>query len=258
MKFRINHLTRAVSHIFMLLFTLLLWVACEKEKMPFKDLDYSYETDSVTDVDGNVYKTVKIGDQWWMAENLRVIHYRDLSSIFYDQSMTDKDWADLTKGAYCYLYNGSTPYNGLLYNWYAISNSNGIAPEGWHIPTDDDWKELERFLGMTVDTSNLIGWRGTHEGEKLKSPKTETQLWIIDQNIHNTNESGFTAFPGGCRLLNGIYVDAGPNSTAFWWTSSEAGSDQAWYRYLDYQYAGVFRYYASKASGFSIRCVKDE
>lgn len=243
--------------ILMILISLFSAAACEKERMPSRDPDFSFETDSLTDVDGNVYRTVKIGDQWWMAENLSVIHYRNNIPIYYDQSMPDSEWAALTKGTYCYLYNGSTPFNGILYNWRVINNPNEIAPEGWHVPSDDDWKELEMYLGMTSDTANLVGWRGTHEGEKLKSPKSETRAWTIDQDIHNTNESGFTAFPGGCRLLVGLYTDAGPNSTGFWWTSSEVGDNQAWYRYLDYQYSGVFRYYTSKSSGFSIRCVKD-
>jgi uncharacterized protein (TIGR02145 family) len=258
MKRRINSYNGFIHFIPVILLTLFSLIACEKEKMPFEDPVYTFETDSLTDVDGNVYNTVKIGDQWWMAENLRTIHYRNQVSIYYNQSMPDAEWAGLTKGAYCYLYNGSAPYDGMLYNWFVISNPNGIAPEGWHVPTDDDWRKLEMHLGMASDTANLIGWRGTNEGEKLKSPKSETRLWTIDQDIHNTNESGFTAFPGGCRLLDGVYVDAGPNSTGFWWTSSEVGNDQAWYRYLDYQYSGVFRYFTAKTNGFSIRCVKDE
>jgi uncharacterized protein (TIGR02145 family) len=146
----------------------------------------------------------------------------------------------------------------MLYNWYVISDTNGITPEGWRIPTDEDWKKLESYVGMSTDMLNTIGWRGTHEGEKLKSPSNSTMAWTLDQDIHNTNESGFTAFPAGCRLFDGSFVDSGPNSTGFWWTSSESDNNQAWYRYLDYKHAGIFRHYAPKACGLSIRCVKDE
>lgn len=231
--------------------------------MPSKSLIYSFETDSITDVDGNVYKTVRIGDQWWMTENLKVAHYRNGIPVFYSQRLTNKEWEELEKGAFCYLNNSSIPYNGLLYNWYAIVDKNGISPEGWRVPTDDDWKELEQFLGMNPDTIDLTGWRGTHEGEKLKSPSTKNTsiFWTIDQSIKNTNESGFSAMPGGFRLFNGSYGHSGPNSTGtstgFWWSSSVNGNGQVWYRYLDYKYGGVFRFYAPKSSGFSIRCVKD-
>jgi uncharacterized protein (TIGR02145 family) len=236
------------SHLFIIWIglALFLFIACEKEKMPFNQPAYKVETDSMSDVDGNVYRTVKIGDQWWMAENLRVGHYRNHVPVYYNQSQPDSAWSKLKKGAYCYLYNSYVPYNGMLYNWYVISDTNGIAPEGWRIPTDDDWKKLEWFIGMTADTANIIGWRGTHEGEKLKSAKTKNLAWRLDQSIQNTNESGFSALPGGCRLYNGSYGDSGQNSTGFWWTASDAGTDQAWFRYLDYHYAGIFRYYGPK------------
>jgi uncharacterized protein (TIGR02145 family) len=240
-----------------LLIFLILSAACEKEKMPHKDPAYVFETDSVKDIDGNVYKTVKIGDQWWMAENLRAKHYRTGTPIAYNQSQADSLWMNLKIGSFCYLYNSSIPYNGPLYNWYAVNNPDEIAPEGWHIPTDDDWKKLEIFLGMNSEKADLITWRGTNEGEKLKSPRTKTLGWKIDQNINNSNESGFSALPGGCRLYNGLYIDNDPSCTGFWWSSSEIATNKAWYRYLDYKSGGIFRDYAQKSSGFSIRCVKD-
>jgi uncharacterized protein (TIGR02145 family) len=237
--------------------TFFLIPSCTKEKMPFDDPSFKYETDSVKDIDGNVYKTVKIGDQWWMAENLRVRHYRNNVPVGYNQSMPDSQWMKLQTGAYCYLYNSPVPYNGMLYNWQAVNGTNGIAPDGWHVPTNDDWIKLEIFLGMNSDVAGIIGWRGTHEGEKMKSPITEYLGWKIDQNMNNSNESGFAALPGGCRLYNGLYIDKDPSFTGFWWSSSEYGTDQAWYRHLDYKNGGVFRYYAPKSSGYSIRCVKN-
>jgi len=224
--------------------------------MPVNDPVYTYETDSIIDIDGNVYKTVRIGDQWWMAENLRVKKYRNGTNIYYNASMTPTEWAGLTTGAYCNLNDSHIPANGSLYNWYAIVHPGGLAPEGWRIPTDEDWKKLERFIGMHADTINLSGWRGTHEGEKLKSRISEKFSWKLDPNMNHTNQYGFTAFPGGLRLFNGSFGESG-GSAGFWWSSTEAGNGNAWYRYLDYRVGGVFRYFAPKASGYSIRCVKD-
>jgi uncharacterized protein (TIGR02145 family) len=252
-----NFVLKNYLSVISLCLVLICCLSCEKEKMPFEQIIYEFEYDSIKDVEGNTYKTVKIGDQWWMAENLKVGHYRNNVPLFYDQSLTDSEWASLKQGAFCNLYNSSLPYNGVLYNWYAVINTNGIAPEGWHIPTDADWKKLEQFVGMNDGVAEMIGWRGTDEGEKLKSPKGKTFAWRIDPNINNTNQSGFTAFPGGCRLFNGNYGDSGQNSTGFWWTSSEHDNDQAWYRYLDYRYKGIFRYYCPKECGYSVRCVKD-
>lgn len=238
-------------------FILFLLTSCEKEKMPFKDPVYVFETDSMIDIEGNVYKTVKIGDHWWMAENLKVKHYRNNVLIHINSLMSDDAWANYKKGSMCY-YNSIVQYSGPLYNWYAVTDTNGIAPEGWRIPTDNDWKKLEQFLGMHPDTSNLIGWRGTHTGEKLKARENKNMAWSIVANVHNTNESGFSALPGSCRLQNGSWGDPGIYYTGFWWSSSETDNNLAFYRYLDYQYSGIFRYFGPKSCAFSIRCVKDE
>jgi uncharacterized protein (TIGR02145 family) len=248
------------STIFILTICLVLFffMACEKEKMPSREPVYVFETDSITDVEGNVYRTVKIGNQWWMAENLRTSHYRNNVSIFNGQNLADNEWATIKKGAFCTLYNSSVPFNGLLYNCFAIMDTNVIAPQGWHVPTDEDWKQLEQFIGLSPDSVNILGWRGTHCGEKLKSVKTTELGWDIDIGIHNTNEFGFSALPGGCRLENGSFNDAGQYSSGFWWTSSNNGNGEAWYRYLDYHYSGIFRHYAPKASCYSIRCIKNE
>ena len=100
-------------------------------------------TDTITDIDGNVYEIIKIGNQWWMAENLKVTRYSNGDAI---PNITDgSEWTNLTTGAYC-VYNNENNNNstyGLLYNWYAIADGRNIAPEGWHIPTDAEWKELE-------------------------------------------------------------------------------------------------------------------
>lgn len=212
------------------------------------------ETDSITDIDGNVYKTVKIGNRWWMAENLIVTRYSNGDSItFVPQTKPDSEWSNLTTGAYCILDEKL----GYLYNYYIISDSRKIAPTGWHIPTDDEWKEMEMNLGMSSEDLDKVNWRGNDEGNKLKIVGGDASKWLNSSDkytIYGNNESGFTALGGACRIFNGKWGDL--FHTAFWWTSSLKG-DQAWYRSLDYNKSNVFRNYGSKNYGFSIRCIKN-
>ena len=213
------------------------------------------ETGTMTDVEGNVYKTVKIGNQWWMAENLKVKKFSNGNLITHLSS--SQNWiADLP--GYCAWSdesNTTTNFPGLLYNWAVLVDSNNIAPEGWHIPTDAEWKALEKELGMSVAESDLSGWRGNDEGEKLKIESPAD--WIQYGDVWSTNASGFTARAGGCRLFDGSWADPGLSHTGFWWTASEYNSSDAWYRYLDYKNSNIFRSASSKHYGFSIRCVKN-
>jgi uncharacterized protein (TIGR02145 family) len=212
------------------------------------------ETDSITDIDGNIYKTVKIGNQWWMAENLKASRYSNGDSInFVAKNKPDSDWSNLSTGAYCYFDEKF----GFLYNFYTISDSRGIAPSGWHVPTDEEWKEMEVQLGMSQEDANKINWRGTIEGNELKNAGGQTTEWLESSDkftIFGTNESGFAAIGGTCRVFNGLWGDLTHN--AFWWTSSLNG-DEAWYRALDYNKTNVLRFSGSKKYGFSIRCVKN-
>lgn len=222
---------------------------------PKEDPEKALETGTVTDAEGNIYNTVKIGNQWWMSENLNVKKYRDGTSI---QNITDSTgWVSNTTGAYCIYENGNTQSQapGLLYNWYAVNNPAGLAPEGWHIPTDDEWKQLEQSLGMSGAESDHNGWRGTNEGEKLKVAAPSG--WTTFEEVWGTNESGFTALAGGCRLPNATFGQPGLFSTGFWWTNSESNPDEACYRYLDYKNSNIFRSHDSKRYGFSVRCVKN-
>lgn len=229
-------------------FVLLFTTACKKKEKTSP----VQETGSVTDVEGNVYKAIKIGNQWWMAENLKVKKYRNGNPI--PQSQSDTQWKD-TLSAYC-LYDNNPVSPGLLYNWYSVHDTNNIAPAGWHVPSDDEWKVLEQYLGMSKSDADKMNWRGTHEGDKLKI--AAPQGWTSYGAVWATNESGFTALAGGCRLFNSVWGDPGLFSTGFWWSSTENTSNkQAWYRYLDYKNTNVFRFYGSKNYGFSIRCVKD-
>lgn len=155
----------------------------------------------VIDIDGNVYQIVTIGTQVWMAENLKVTHYRNGDVI---PNVTDgPTWAGLTTGAYCEYDNNvaSVATYGRLYNWYAAVDTRNIAPDGWHVPSDEEWKQLETYLGMSQAEADAIGLRGSDEGGMLK--ETGTSHWD-SPNTGATNESGFTALPGGHRRYGGF------------------------------------------------------
>ncbi len=206
------------------------------------------ETGTVTDVDGNTYKTIRIGDLWWMAENLKTTKYRDNTDI---PNVTDNTvWNGLSTGAYCYynnnVANGET--YGALYNWYAVEDARGLAPTGWRVPSDDDWKALEMHLGMSQAAADNIGPRGTDEGRKLKS----TSSW---SSGNGTDEVGFTGLPGGFRSTSTAYTDL--NHKATFWSGSEGDSGEAWRRLLVNYNFQVNRDDIPKQAGFSVRCVKD-
>lgn len=199
------------------------------------------ETGTMTDIDGNTYKTIKIGDQWWMMENLQVTHYRNGDPIPYIESK--EDWSCLSSGAYCYYDNNGINLKsyGMLYNWYAVNDSRGLAPEGWHIPSDEEWQALVDGLGGIENA-----------GGELKA--IDPQRWQ-DPNTGATNASGFTALPGGYRDETGFF--SRKTFYAFYWTATEHNVFRSWYRSLRHFYADVSHYKYHKGSGLSIRCVKD-
>jgi len=210
----------------------------------------------VTDIDGNVYPTVIIGSQEWMAENLKVTKYRDGTSI---TNVTDSSsWRALTTEAYC-IYNNNVSNEGetygALYNWYAVVDSHNIAPEGWHVPTDDEWKELEMALGMSQSEADQTGWRGTNEGSALAG---NADLWVNEvlENDTEFGTSGFIALPGGYRgvILGNFF---GCSGYGYFWSDSENNSHHAWYRLLYYDYTDIYRNNTNKSYGFSVRCIKD-
>jgi uncharacterized protein (TIGR02145 family) len=196
---------------------------------------------TMTDIDRNSYRTVKIGYQWWMAENLKVIHYRNGDPI--PNVTGDTEWYNLATGAYCAYDNNETRAEsyGYLFNWYTVNDSRSIAPSSWHVPTDEEWQTLVDYLGGE-----------SVAGGKLK--ETGTTHWI-DQNTGVTNESGFTARSGGCRCGDGSNINLG--SHALFWSSTESDSDHAWYRGLFFDCSDIYRYYGSRRAGFSIRLVRD-
>ena len=211
-------------------------------------------TGTVTDIDGNVYQTIQIGDQWWMAENLKVTHYRNGDLI--PNVTDDGEWSGLSTGAYCDYDNDPANVDtyGRLYNWYAVDDSRNIAPEGWHVPTDAELKQLEMYLGMSQAEADATSWRGTDEGGKLK--EAGTAHWN-SPNTGATNESGFTALPGGERGYSGVFIEKG--DFIYFWSSSEENSvfHSAWSRTLGYNSQQVRRYGDDEDYGYSVRCVRD-
>ena len=211
---------------------------------------------TITDIDGNIYQTVKIGNQVWMAENLKVTHYRNGDAIPYETN--DNDWAHLTTGAYCVYdidVNNADTY-GNFYNWYAINDNRNIAPPGWHVSTDEDWKELEMFLGMSQEEADdTISDRGTNEGSKIAG---NAALWLDGSLELNAafGESGFSALPAGFRN-HGDGNFAGICRNARFWTSTESVSIYSWYRVLHYNFSIITRANYDKRYGYSIRLVRD-
>ena len=202
---------------------------------------------TMTDQDGNKYQTVKIGSQYWMAENLKVTHYRNGDPI---PNVTDVyEWVNLSIGAYC-VYDNDTSHaetHGYLYNWHAVHDIRHIAPEGWHVPTDNEWKELEMHLGMSQTEADGFDWRGTDEGDKLKS----TSGWVSEGN--GTNESGISAIPSGERNGSGVFNSMG-SKAAFWSSTNDNG---IWGRTLWSSHSDIRRNKWYERLGFSVRLVRD-
>lgn len=223
--------------------------ACKKEKEEAPEIQYG----SMTDIDGNIYRTVNINGKWWMVENLKVKTYRNGLPVA--NLVEDSLW-DSGESGWC-VHPSGTEKHGLLYNWEAVNSAAGLAPTGWHIATDQDWKDLEAYLGMESSAVSKNGWRGNDQGDQLKA--TGTENWYRFDPVWATNSIGFYALAGSCRLFNGQYGDPGVPYTGFWWTStaSNINTDQAYYRYLDYKSSAVFRQSFSKRYGCSVRCVRD-
>lgn len=203
----------------------------------------------VQDKEGHEYTTVKIGDQWWMAEDLKATKFRDGVDVKQITDLDTSEWANTTQPAF------TKGQAGNLYNFYAISSTANIAPEGWHVATEADWQKLEIHLGMNSTDVTNVNWRGVDEGDKLKQDY-QLRMWKNFTNVWGTNESGFAALPCGCRLFDGRNCFPNTAEQGFWWTSTTT-ENEAWFRNLDYKKSKILRYFASKNYGFAVRCVKD-
>lgn len=198
----------------------------------------------VSDAEGNVYRTVSIGKQTWMTENLRTVLFNDGSAI---TKIEDSDqWNATSLPAYCWYDNNISNkfvYGG-LYNFYAVS-TNKLAPEGWHVASKYDWDLLAKNLGGELVAGGKLKEQGIKENN--------TGKWL-SPNTGGTNESGFTAIPGGVR--NGsIFFNI--NKFGFYWTSSEYQNGQAWRYELGYNSSSLFSTTSASTLGFSVRCIKN-
>lgn len=252
---------------------------------------------SLQDIDGNIYRAVKIGTQVWMAENLKVTHYRDGEAI---PNVTDNtEWRSLIDNsdhwpgdppvpperfdAYCAYKNDNSYADtyGLLYNWWTTSLDDvapisedvyhdNLAPAGWHVPSDEEWQTLEMFLGMTQQqadapngTTGFLWDRGNDEGAKLKEVGYEH--WdesLIDTTIPATDDYGFTALPTGYRYFDGSFPGTVVNDTlrqyTFFWTTRNRDGGTSWCRGLGYARNYVGRGPQPIRHGYAVRCVRDE
>jgi uncharacterized protein (TIGR02145 family) len=216
-------------------FTTILIHGCTKEDSSEK---------KISDADGNIYTSVKIGNQVWMKENLKTTKYNDGTPI---PLITDNtEWNDATTEAYCWYDNNiaNKELYGGLYNWYSVSTGK-LCPAGWHISTDADWNEITEFLGGETVAAGKMKTMGTIENGD--------GIWY-EPNVDATNSSGFSAQPGGMR--SATFTDFGYGG--IWWTSSTNQSDIPIYYYIN-NYDGQMRYSVTsgRISGFSVRCVKD-
>jgi uncharacterized protein (TIGR02145 family) len=204
----------------------------------------------VTDIDGNVYQTVRIGSQVWMKENLKVSKYRNGDPI--TTGISNPLWRTLQTGAYAELNNS---LYGKLYNWYAVNDTRNLCPVGFHVPTQNEWIILEINLGMSqtdaaIETYGIERGAGANVGGKLKSKLG----WTLPNN-GATDESGFSALAGGYRDYFGPFTSN--VNLGCWWLATDFSFSNAYSRYLDWNYRGVFFELANKPVGRSVRCLKD-
>jgi len=251
-----------VLTLFCLIGISMIWHACQKENgfvesvdaltktellqyesIPFINELKVTETPTVTDVDGNVYQTVQIGEQVWMTENLKTTKFKNGTTILL---VTDNAaWSNLSSAGYTGYNNNRRIGNvfGALYNWYTVETGN-LCPTGWHVPTDAEWTTLTNYLG------------GSHvAGGKLK--EGGTTHWY-SPNAGATNESGFTAFGGGFRNRFGEFRDIG--NLGYWWSATETSNSpitHARVLHLTHVTGGAYNFGQNKKIGFSVRCVKN-
>lgn len=216
-----------------LLAVIILLTACDKN---------SDAVPPLADIDGNAYDTVKIGSQFWMQQNLKTSHYRNGDPIPEITSLLL--WSTLTSGAWCWYNNDSVKYAsvyGKLYNWYAVNDQRGLAPEGWHVATDPEWSALVFSLG-----GDLIA------GGEMK--EKGTKHWFAP-NVDATNNSGLTCLPGGYRGDSGYFVYIG--DTGAWWSSTGTDATDAFYRNMSYQNGRIYKGDGAITIGYAVRCVRD-
>jgi len=231
-----------------------LSISCKKENSTVQTSGITSESISQDVLNDNKVlagNTVRIGTQVWMKKNLDVTRYRNGDKI--PQVKDRHKWASLTTGAWCWYNNDSATgaVYGKLYNWYAVHDPRGLAPEGWHVPSEAEWTTLSTYLGGYAVAGGKMKSTGTIEAG--------TGLWYAP-NADATNSSGFTALPGGYHHFNDYYIESfyGAGITGFWWSTTEYTLlNYAWYHYINYGGGTIYADEIQKTWGFSVRCVKD-
>jgi uncharacterized protein (TIGR02145 family) len=202
---------------------------------------------SVSDIDGNTYKTIQIGTQTWMAENLKTTKFNDSTSIY--RVSDASSWHNLTGPGYCWYDNNpdNMAIYGALYNWYSLyaesNHHKNLCPAGWHVPTDTEWTTLTDHLGGYSIAGGAL--------------KETGKLHWRTPNYGATNESGFTALPGGGRDYNGKFNSYGIGLSGYWWSSPDNNNSGAWFRHMFHYYSSVHRLAGDNNDGFSVRCIMD-
>lgn len=197
-------------------------------------------TGGMKDQEGKSIHSIKIGDQNWMAENLNVSHFRNGDTI--PEVKTSADWkmmGEEGKPAWCYMENDTVNGKkfGKLYNWYAVNDPRGLAPEDWHVATDDEWTQMINFLGGGVMAA--LNMRNTG----------------LEDNLNKTYENGFSGTPGGIRNSYGVFYGFG--SFGYWWSASEFSTSSAYIHILSYVSCAINFQNFEKPFGASVRCIRD-
>jgi uncharacterized protein (TIGR02145 family) len=218
-------------------------------------------TSTMTDIDNNTYSTVSIGAQCWTMTNLKVTKYDDGSLIPDLTSSTSNPWA--TSGARTGYDVSVVPLSdyvgtfGYLYNWYAVNDLRKLCPAGWHVPTDAEWTIMIQQLD-NMASATVVGTQSSTAGTVMKSGVTNSSIdsglgW--NPGSPGTNTSGFSALPGGSRLIGGSFNSI--RSYAVFWSATEDASNLPWYRNLNFNSGNVYRSTNGKSGGASVRCLRD-
>ena len=229
--------------VFLAYLIIFFQVSCKKDIV--QPEGFICGTSTVSDVDNNTYNTVQIWPQCWMQSNLKVSKYRNGDNI--PTGLSKSAWETTNSGAYA-IYDDDPANDGLygkLYNHYAVTDSRGLCPTGWRVPSDAEWTTLENRLGGS-----------SVAGGALKSTAMQPTPGGWDSpNEGATNSSGFTALPGGLRYYFGDFYFM--TDLGFWWSSSVSSGSSAWTRGLDNNFSSIYRYTNYRSNGFSVRCCRD-
>jgi uncharacterized protein (TIGR02145 family) len=231
-------------------------------------LNVEVERGTVTDIDGNEYVTIRLGNQWWMAENLRTTRYRNGMDIAYPGNDAAA-WVNNTTGAYGWYQNNEATNKeafGAVYNYHAVANPSGLCPAGWRVPTENEWVQMEDYLRVEYSLSN------SHQdigglGNRLKSCRQvlspmgtgcATQInprWAQHERHYGFDDFGFGGIPIGARNSEGGWA-ANAGFYGQYWTSTTDGEENAKYAYLTYDVAALLRTTGSRLNGYAVRCIR--